>query len=616
MRHFLQRFLTIALVVAGQLLVAPAWSQDEAGAEPPVEVAEDADVGEEEVADPESTAVDDPLARMISRAQFSWSLLTKLVLLLLLLLAWVGTVDWANRDAQIHSLGYRKWNPILALPLGLLAILFFFLPLNLWIVLAVLFVVYLATTIPYVLTHNKAVESHQTVFTPQWWRFAVASVLGSIGVKVDTDRKAEYEKGAPVDLMAMGAEDPNHDNANLITARQSPGYLLVKDLVAEMMDRRSERARLNFTQQAVDVRHEIDGVWHPGETLDRASADVMLAVMKTLCNMDVKERRKKQTGKFGAKYKGQTLLLPMFSEGVKTGERVVVTALSDKDRPKTYDELGMREGLQATWSEIMALDRGLVLFAAMPGDGLTTMADVSISETDRLMRDFVAIEEVNHREQELQNVGVTTYDAGAGQTPADILPDLIRTYPNVYVLRDFVNPESAKLLLDEIVDDRLVITTVRARDSAEALLRMLQMKVPHKQFVQHITAVLYQRLIRTLCPDCKVGFQPSPDVLKKLGIPQGKVSELFRPPKPEEVDANKPCETCQGIGYRGRTGLFELLQANDAIREVLMKQPKIDLLRKAARASGQRSLQEEGILLVAKGVTSLPELQRVLKAGS
>jgi general secretion pathway protein E len=162
-----------------------------------------------------------------------------------------------------------------------------------------------------------------------------------------------------------------------------------------------------------------------------------------------------------------------------------------------------------------------------------------------------------------------------------------------------------------VPDDKLVITSIPARDAPEALLRLLQMKLPQQQFASVVTAVLYQRLIRKLCPDCKVGFKPSTEMLKKLGIPAGKVEQFFRPPTAEEVE--KPCQTCQQLGYLGRTGIFELLVVTDAMREILAKQPSLELIKKAARADSQRSLQEEGILLVAKGVTSLPELQRVLK---
>jgi type II secretory ATPase GspE/PulE/Tfp pilus assembly ATPase PilB-like protein len=126
-----------------------------------------------------------------------------------------------------------------------------------------------------------------------------------------------------------------------------------------------------------------------------------------------------------------------------------------------------------------------------------------------------------------------------------------------------------------------------------------------------VTAVINTRLIRKLCDACKVAYTPAADMLQKLGIPAGKVETFYRTPKPEEID--KPCQECGGIGYKGRTALFELLVVNDQVREVLLKQPKLELLRKAARSAGMRTLQEEGILLVAKGVTSVQDLGRVLK---
>jgi type II secretory ATPase GspE/PulE/Tfp pilus assembly ATPase PilB-like protein len=290
---------------------------------------------------------------------------------------------------------------------------------------------------------------------------------------------------------------------------------------------------------------------------------------------------------------------------------VIVSLHGEKKKLFNYNDLGMREGLQQRWEQMMAADQGLIILASLPGDGMTTITNISISETDRLMRDFVSIEEVNHPEEEIQNLKVTTFDAAAGESPATILPTLIRTYPNVYVCRDFVNVDSAKLLLSEVKDERLVVTNVRARESAEALLRLLQMKIPAKELASTAKAVLYQRLIRLLCPDCKVAYTPPGEVLRKLGIPSGKIEQLYRPPKGEEI--NKPCKTCRGLGYKGRTGVFELLAVTDQMREILIKEPKLSLLKKAARADRQRSLQEEGILLVAKGITSVPELMRVLK---
>jgi type II secretory ATPase GspE/PulE/Tfp pilus assembly ATPase PilB-like protein len=258
------------------------------------------------------------------------------------------------------------------------------------------------------------------------------------------------------------------------------------------------------------------------------------------------------------------------------------------------------------------MDKGMLIIAGMPEGGVTTLTDVSLLEADRLLRDFVSIEELNHRERELENIDVHTFDASKGETAAAMIPALIRKYPNVYVLRDLSDTEAAKLLLREVQDEeRLLITNVHAKSAPEALLRMLQLKVPHKEFATTVTAVLCTRLIRKLCDSCKVAYTPTPDLLKKLGIPQGKVEALYRTPKPEEIE--KPCKECAGLGFNGRTGIFELLEVDDQMREVLLKKPQLELARKVARAGGMRPLQEEGLLLVAKGVTSLAELQRVLK---
>lgn len=562
----------------------------------------------EQAADGQSVNV---FAKRVKSFPFRLSLLLKLLAAFLVLLIWVRAVDWVNRDVQTHRLGWQKWNPILFFPFALLCLLFFFLPVATLIRLPILFVVFLATWIPYVLVHNKNVEPHETVLTGPWWRYVFASLGGKVGIKVDAERKAEYEKGAPVDLLAMGADDQNANNANLLSARHSPGYLLAKDLIVEMDEKRSDRMLLDFTKQAVNVRHEIDGVWHSGEAREREPNDVMLAVLKTLANLNAKERKKKQSGEFGAKYQGKSFTCLLVSQGVTTGERVILTLLGEKKKLRSYDDLGMREGLQKQWGDQMAADQGLVILATLPGDGLTTITNISVGETDRLMRDFAAIEDVARPEEEIQNLQVTTFDGAAGESPATILPRLIRTYPNVYVCRDFVNVDSASILLGEVRDEHLVVTNVRARESAEALLRLLQMKIPAKELAATAKAVLYQRLIRLLCPDCKVAYTPPGEVLRKLGIPSGKIEQLYRPPKGEEI--NKPCTTCQGLGYKGRTGVFELLMVTDQMREILVKQPKLSLLKKAARASRQRSLQEEGILLVAKGITSVPELMRVLK---
>ncbi len=606
-------------------VAAPAWAQDAEGAGGGDATAVDEDVADDAVAedgaggegvsdDGASEDVDGgatasaPANKTIGNGGMLLSPL-KLIAFLLVYFPWVVTCDWINRSSQEHELGYRKWNPIAVFPFAGVAALSLFVPFVIGYPL--LWVVFLGVLISYTVVHNKSVEAHQKVFTGEWFRYTIADAFSKVGVKMQAERKADYEKGPPVEIAALGGND-NTNQANLVLARQSPGYIMIKELVAEMVLRRSERVMFDFTQNGVSVRHLIDGVWHAGEPREREASDVMLAVMKQLANLKPSERRAKQQGVFAANYQSTKYKLPLVAQGVKTGERVLVDIVGGKQEVlKTYDDLGMRDKIRDHWSELMAADAGLLVFSAMPEGGLTTLFDVSLRETDRLMRDFWSIEDETSKEAEIENVSRIKYNGAAGESPATLLPTLLRSYPNVLVVRDFVDEKSAKILIEQVDQERLVITQIHARSAAEALLRMLQKKVPHKPFAEAVTGVICTRLIRKLCESCKVAYEPAPELLKKLGIPAGKVQSLYRAPKEEELE--KPCEKCSGVGYMGRTGLFELLEINDQVREVLIKQPKLELLQKAARLAAMRTFQEEAILLVAKGVTSLEEAMRVLK---
>jgi type II secretory ATPase GspE/PulE/Tfp pilus assembly ATPase PilB-like protein len=184
------------------------------------------------------------------------------------------------------------------------------------------------------------------------------------------------------------------------------------------------------------------------------------------------------------------------------------------------------------------------------------------------------------------------------------------------VVRDLVNLESLEILLGQVTEqERMVITSLRSKDAVEALVRLLQYKIPPATLAPAMLGVLNVRLVRKLCEACREAYPPPPEVLKQMGVPAGKIEAFYRPPT-EPIDPKHPevvCEHCQGIGYLGRTAIFELLVVDDTLRDVLATQPKLDLLRAAARKAGHRALQDEGLLLVARGITSLQELLRVLK---
>lgn len=537
---------------------------------------------------------------------FSW---IKLGLLWALFLGWVKTTDWVSQDTQIYGFPYSLWNPIVFFPF-LVGLLAFGLSLPMFVVGYGLTVLCWAVPLlVYIVQRNQRLEPHERVLTPSHLRHLLAEGLGKAGVKISAERKAAHEKGAPVNFTARGGGDEQSNQASLVSARQSKGFRSAKETVANAVDHRAEKIMLDYAPDSVSTRYQVDGVWHDADALERSDADEMLLAFKRLCALNPDERRKRQQGKFGAEYQDHKMDGVLVCQGTKTGERVLIHLTGSKSEFHTLQELGMRDKTIEKLKELMLADRGVLVFSAMPGNGLTTTLAIALNSTDRLLRDFVAVESKHAPLPEVENVDPVFYDPAKGESPASLLDAISRKQPDVIVVPDLPNAESVIMLCDISATEHLAFATIQAKEAVEALLRVLLLKVPAKTFAPVAIGVLNQRLIRKLCEDCKEAYTPPPALLQKLGIPADRIDQLFRHPEnPEEV-----CKTCHGIGYLGRTAIYELLVVDDTIREVLMQQPKLDILRKAARRGGNRTLQEEGILAVIRGTTSLPELMRVLK---
>jgi type II secretory ATPase GspE/PulE/Tfp pilus assembly ATPase PilB-like protein len=533
----------------------------------------------------------------------------KLVLVILLFLLWVKTTDWVGQDTNRTNLNYAVWDLVVFVPFMVAFILLLMLP---WFIVGYVLMV-LAYAIPigtYVVLRNKVVGEHEKVMTPAHIRHLFAKMAGLVGIQIASERQLDHQKGAQVHFKATSRGDKDGE-ANLLMARRSPGYVPTKDMLAEMIDRGGDAALLEASAQHVAVRYQIDGVWHNVEPREREIGDMMIAVLKTISGADALERTKRQEGNFGAEYNGTKHFAHLQSQAASGSERVLVKLQLTKAPIHTLEELGMRPKTQEKLKEMLSQPRGFVVFSAPPGGGLSNLFDGALKACDRYMRDFASIEDVAHREHDIENVHVTTYNAAAGETPIPVLQKVIRTYPNVLVMRHLPDADTVKFLCGQVQEDRLVMTAVRAKDSGESLLRVMMLKVPPKDFAGAVTGAVCVRLIRKLCDQCKEAYPPPAELLKQLGLPPGKVQAFFRPPT--EPDPKKPCPNCQGIGYKGRTGMFELLVVDDAVREVLLKSPKLDLVRAAARKGGMKTFQDEGLVLVVKGVTSLPELQRALQ---
>ena len=557
----------------------------------------------------------------------------KIVLLMIPFWLWVKTADWLGRDAALHSdktgLTTDIWNPI-----AVFSFLFTFMVLGLGVPIffagyALVWLAYIVPLAIYVTQRNAKVRPDDRVFTPahiQRW-------FSELGKKKEKEyRKAAHEYGAQVDFLGQSG-DKSVDQANLITARQSPIYIPTKELFADALNMRAEKILLNFTAEALAVQYMIDGVWHNAnpkvhekDPLNREMGDVILSILKKICNLNPADRRSRQEGKMLVTYRGAKQTTSVASQGTPTGERVLVTFITVVKTPPNFEELGMRELLRDKLKEVLAARGNLVAFCSMPQEGLTTAWVAGLRASDRFVRDYVTIQDVVKAEPDVENVEAgVKFNAAAGETPMKVLPQVLLKQPEVICVPEITDSETLNALIDQVLDeDRKAMVSLRAKEAVEAVLRLLMLKPDPEKFAKALGAVVNQRLIRKLCDACREPFQPPPDVLQRLGIPPGKVQVLYRekqplppgvePPKPKKGDPPLICPKCNGIGYHGRTAIYEMLVVDDKLREAIVKQPKLEVLRQVARQSGNWGLQEEGVLLLAQGVTSFTELQRVLKS--
>ncbi|MCA9186089.1 MAG: Flp pilus assembly complex ATPase component TadA [Planctomycetales bacterium] len=550
-----------------------------------------------------------PAPNTIPRGTGGYLSVAKMLTLFVLFVVWVFTTDWVNRDCKFADMPYSVWNAVnvfpflVALPLLGLTIPVF------WVGFPFSIVAWLAPLLTYVVVRNKQVELHERVLTPDHLRYLVSRLSGRVGVKVDAEKRAAHEAGAQVDFAPRGAVSQQMDQSNLIAARQSTGFVSAKDLVHGAYELRADRIMLDAKEDGVTVQYEVDGVWHEGDPQDPELAKEMLFVFKKLAALKPEERRARQEGSFGAATDGKKFDCPIVVQPTKTGERTVIQLAAKQHPFKSLADLGMRDKMIEQLKELLLSDTGIFLFSSLPSGGLSTTMDLSLRSTDRLLRDFISIHDSAEKVPDVENVDPYEYNAKAGETPDLTLPKLMRKQPDVIVVYDLPNLETVNILCAASQEDHFVISCVRAKEAVEALLRVLLLKVPAKSFAPVVKGVLNERLVRKLCDACKEEYEPQPELLKKLGIPADRVRVFYRPPEQPE----KECKVCGGIGYRGRTAIFELLKVDDKLREALLATPKLDVLRKVARQSGNRNLQEEGIVLVVRGITSLAELTRVLK---
>ena len=552
----------------------------------------------------------------------------KLALFVFTFLFWVQATSWMNTDMErLKKEGREAANllnfclfAVLA-PLMLFAVFF-------WAAFPVLFLASFVNCMIYVTVRNAKLPPHEKVLTAEHIEFCYATLMNRIGVKVKVKKRKIYEVGAPIDFEATGKNVKEQVlQGRLVLARNQPGYNDFRQHLYDALAINATHLMFDFTPQQTVIKHQVDGVWLSLPPIPRVieknrTKDVMeemLEAAKILVGVNPADRRSRQAGTFMAVVRKKTKYDAEFlSQGTPTGEAMMIQFIAKKVPFKSLDELGMRPEMQEKFIEHINAKQGLFVACSPPASGLRSSMDVFARNCDRFTRDVVNVEDAQNLTEVIENVVLVKYDSTKGETPLTVLPDVIFKEPHALIIRDMSRRDVLEYCLPEVDNPRLFLTMTRAKDGVEAIFQFLSTKVAPQDFLSRLTGTISQRLIRKLCPDCKEPYQPAPQLLQQLGLRPEQVKEFYRVrtplPDPHEEKKRGICETCSGIGYKGRTALFELIHITDDIRAFVaanLNNPAT--IRQMIAKSGQTGFFYEGILLLMKGDTTVEELSRVMK---
>lgn len=529
----------------------------------------------------------------------------KLVYLLALFVLWNWTAGWIDTDANDLKVRPQIWNSIF-LGAGVVGFLGALCAPNSFISFLVMTAGYGVPTGLYVAERNKRVPESGKVLTPRHLKSVALRLLAKIGVQVGPKEARSHSGGPPIRLIGKSGKGAGEADRSR-QVESSSGYISARELIYDAILRRTTDIHLEPKETETSVRLRIDGVMYPAEAFDRSTGDALVNIFKVLSAMDITERRKAQDGSFRAEMEGRQIDFRVATQGLQGGEKMVIRILDKGATAKTLVDLGMRKQLIEQMQAIVSQPHGMFITCGPTGAGKSTTLYAALQEINAYENNIITVEDPV--EYKMANVTQIEINTKAGQTFATSLRSILRQDPDVVMIGEIRDGETAKIACQAANTGHMVFSTLHANDTIAALFRLIDLEVEPFLLASSISAILGQRLVRKLCSDCKEAYKPSADLLQKIGLPADKVDKFYRPPtKPEGT-----CPACNGLGYVGRIGVFELLVINDRLRDLIRETPNMTAIKAEARKNGMLYMKEEGLRLVVKGTTSIDELLRVVK---
>ena len=382
---------------------------------------------------------------------------------------------------------------------------------------------------------------------------------------------------------------------------EAPIIRLVNSVLFQAVRQRASDIHFESFERGLVVRYRIDGVLYPILTPPKHLQSSIIARLKIMAGLNIAEKRLPQDGRFAIRTAGKDVDLRVSVLPTSHGERVVLRLLEKENRLLNLTEMGFSPDRLRTIQQLIRLTHGILLVTGPTGSGKTTTLYAALSEINAPDKNIITVEDPV--EYQLLGIGQMQVNPKINLTFAAGLRSILRQDPDVIMIGEIRDRETAEIAIHASLTGHLVFSTLHTNDAASAATRLIDMGIEPFLVASSVVAVLAQRLIRKVCPDCKQAYQPDDEELIRLGVVPGKTKPTFY--------RGTGCPACTQTGYRGRTGIHELLVLDDEIRRLIGNKADAAAIRQSAVSRGMVLLKEEAAEKIFAGITTTEEVMRM-----
>ncbi len=400
----------------------------------------------------------------------------------------------------------------------------------------------------------------------------------------------------------VGEEEPGLDKLREIVD-EAPVVRLVNLMLVQAIRQGASDIHVEPQETRLRIRYRIDGTLYNVMNAPRHVQAATVSRIKIMANMNIAERRAPQDGRIELRIDGREIDLRVSTVPTTFGEKVVMRILDKRQALVGIDKLGLLANDFPRFESLVSKPYGIILITGPTGSGKTTSLYAILNRLNKTEVNIITIEDPV--EYQLTGISQVQINPRAGLTFATGLRSFLRQDPDIIMVGEIRDEETARIAIHAALTGHLVLSTLHTNDAPGAVTRLADMGVEPFLVASSVIGVVAQRLVRILCTKCREAYTPPPEVVARYGLasPDAPPPTLYRA---------KGCDACNNIGYKGRIGLFEIMLLDDETRALVVKQAPSDILKRAAAAAGMQSLQQDGVAKVLSGLTSLEEMLRVV----